>query len=131
MTVRSIYMDVKIYIFWSFLPGSVNLRVAVYPKWSISRQDELDWGAAGSCEFIYSSWSLNPISKCKYGQAQGFFMENWSVLLKISPGGWDWFHFDVFLKAVHLLRPSLSSCLEINHFRETATGNVNLEQNSQ
>ena len=103
----------------------MTLPVAVFLKWSISRQDELDWGAAGSCEFIQWSWSLKPISKLKYTQAQCLFIEYWSAIEKL--GAWMWWilFWGLAERNPPATPQSNSSCLEIDQFGEMATGRAN------
>ena len=65
----------------------------------------------GSCEFIQSCWSLKPISKFNYAQAQG--------QSKSSPRECDGFCFEACLNAVRLLRPSqIHLAWKIDRFRK-------------
>ena len=78
-----------------------QLSFAVSPKWTICREDGLDWGAAETWEFILCSCSLKPI-KLRSG-----------VLAE---------------RSTPAAPQSNLSCLEIDHFQETAIDTANLGQ---
>jgi len=61
------------------------------PKYTLyitTRQDEFNLGTAGSGELIQYYWNLQPISKFKYTQAQGFLQEYWSKIEELT--AWMW-----------------------------------------
>jgi len=113
-------------LFWKMLVKCCSkfaLPVTISPKWSISRQDELDWGGAG---ILRSDIPQNKIHAASLSIAFQYFMERPRAYLD----------FDIDFKLqehrINSQDPaapqSNSSCLEINHFGETATGSLNLEQ---
>ena len=99
---------------------------------------KMNW--TGSWECIQCSWSSKSISRLKYAQAQCFFIKYWSAFFKYT----SIFYEKTFMKRRFYERlaawmswiliwgisasstpaasQSCSSCREIDHFRETATG---------
>ena len=97
-------------------------------KWSISRKDELDCSASGVLHSDTSQNRIHHIHSARFSNALQYSMKRSFV--------YAYFNFEMgFKRQEHWINSqdstatqSNSSCLEIDHFGETATGNVKLGQ---
>jgi len=91
----------------------LTLSIAVCLNWSISSQDELDWGEAG---VLRSEIHQNKIHHIHAAKFRLHFNIPWIVPVPVRTS---------ILRWVSNFK-NTSFCLEINHFGETATGSVKL-----
>ena len=107
----------------------LTLSIAVCLNWSISSQDELDWGEAGVLRSEIHQNKIHHIHAARFSNTLQYSMKRLCACA--------YFNFEMGLKSQkHWINfqdqaepQSSSSCMEINQLVETAAGNVKLGVN--